>query len=91
MLTIRPVYFQRFVYRLGSGLHRDICVHQRLGRYLFAMRHGIRADQQDLIVDWSLFRPQSGLLRHDRGYSSRYVRDQLFVEAAAKDKFRVDA
>ncbi|KAK1922100.1 EXS-domain-containing protein [Papiliotrema laurentii] len=27
----------------------------------------------DLIVDWSLFRPQSGLLRHDRGYSSRYV------------------
>jgi hypothetical protein len=27
----------------------------------------------DLIVDWSLFRPESGFLRKDLGYSHRYV------------------
>jgi hypothetical protein len=28
----------------------------------------------DLVVDWSLFRPDSGFLRHELGYSRRYVR-----------------
>ncbi|WRT70222.1 uncharacterized protein IL334_007217 [Kwoniella shivajii] len=27
----------------------------------------------DLVIDWSLFRPQSGLLRKDLGYSMRFV------------------
>ncbi|WWC64582.1 uncharacterized protein I303_107193 [Kwoniella dejecticola CBS 10117] len=27
----------------------------------------------DLVIDWSLFRPQAGLLRKDLGYSQRYV------------------
>jgi hypothetical protein len=27
----------------------------------------------DLVIDWSLFRPDSGFLRHELGYSKRYV------------------
>lgn len=28
---------------------------------------------QDFVIDWSLFRPNAGLLRKDLGYSRRYV------------------
>nr|XP_019044152.1 hypothetical protein I302_07433 [Kwoniella bestiolae CBS 10118]OCF23082.1 hypothetical protein I302_07433 [Kwoniella bestiolae CBS 10118] len=41
--------------------------------FIFAVLSATYTSTWDLVIDWSLFRPQAGLLRKDLGYSSRYV------------------
>ncbi|WWD03630.1 hypothetical protein V865_001685 [Kwoniella europaea PYCC6329] len=40
---------------------------------IFAIISAVYTSTWDLVIDWSLFRPQAGLLRKDLGYSQRYV------------------
>jgi hypothetical protein len=73
-LTYRPAVRGRFLHRMGPPRDSQLDLYECLGECHGARPVLARLIVQDLVIDWSLFRPNAKLLRRDRGYSNTYVR-----------------
>lgn len=58
---------------MGTASHGQLDIHERMGESPEGLNRRARLTWQDLVIDWSLFRPNAKLLRRDKGYSNTYV------------------